>query len=246
MDTTFYEEQAYNLPMSKDLKQLKRPMTLDFNGSSAMKLKLNTNVCAPQSVLTTPDVNMLKLGTPEVVKLLIDQPNLVTTTTPTSTQILFPNNVTKEQESYVKGFVDALNELHHSDSSQGAIFPKGDDCKPNLYSFGLSPETTVIKDEPQTVPNINCSPPVSPIDMECQERIKMERKRQRNRIAASKCRKRKLERISLLEEKVRVLKGENAELAQVANKLKAQVCRLKEEVMQHVNQGCHLIDPGTQ
>uniref|UniRef100_A0A8D0ED80 Transcription factor JunD n=1 Tax=Salvator merianae TaxID=96440 RepID=A0A8D0ED80_SALMN len=39
------------------------------------------------------------------------------------------------------------------------------------------------------------------------------RKRLRNRIAASKCRRRKLERISRLEEKVKALKSQNTELA---------------------------------
>merc|ERR1739848_875003 len=43
---------------------------------------------------------------------------------------------------------------------------------------------------------------VSPIDMETQEKIKLERKRLRNRQAAAKCRKRKLERISLLDDRV--------------------------------------------
>merc|ERR1712156_373788 len=52
----------------------------------------------------------------------------------------------------------------------------------------------------------------TPINMESQEKIKLERKRQRNRLAASKCRKRKLERISQLELKVKDLKGENSEL----------------------------------
>lgn len=47
-----------------------------------------------------------------------------------------------------------------------------------------------IKEEPQ--PLMPSSPQMSPIDMESQERIKLERKRQRNRVAASKCRKRKL------------------------------------------------------
>lgn len=47
-----------------------------------------------------------------------------------------------------------------------------------------------IKEEPQTLQP--SSPQMSPIDMESQERIKLERKRQRNRVAASKCRKRKL------------------------------------------------------
>lgn len=50
-----------------------------------------------------------------------------------------------------------------------------------------------IKEEPQILQP--SSPQMSPIDMESQERIKLERKRQRNRVAASKCRKRKLGRI---------------------------------------------------
>ncbi|CAG4947957.1 unnamed protein product [Colias eurytheme] len=76
--------------------------------------------------------------------------------------------------------------------------------------------------------------------MDSQERIKLERKRQRNRVAASKCRRRKLERISKLEEKVKLLKGENAELAQMVVKLKDHVSRLKQQVLEHANGGCHI------
>lgn len=94
-----------------------------------------------------------------------------------------------------------------------------------------------IKDEPQTVPN---SPPMSPIDMENQEKIKLERKRQRNRVAASKCRKRKLERISKLEDKVKVLKSENVELGGVIKALKGHVSQLKQQVIDHINNGCSL------
>lgn len=49
-----------------------------------------------------------------------------------------------------------------------------------------------IKEEPQIQSFQPSSPQMSPIDMESQEKIKLERKRQRNRVAASKCRKRKL------------------------------------------------------
>lgn len=94
-----------------------------------------------------------------------------------------------------------------------------------------------IKDEPQTVPN---SPPMSPIDMESQEKIKLERKRQRNRVAASKCRKRKLERISKLEDKVKLLKGENIELSSVIKQLKEHVISLKQKVIEHINSGCSI------
>ncbi|XP_051989689.1 transcription factor jun-D [Xyrauchen texanus] len=100
------------------------------------------------------------------------------------------------------------------------------------------------KDEPQTVPDMQSfgdTPPVSPINMDTQERIKAERKKLRNRIAASKCRKRKLERISRLEDKVKNLKTQNTELASTASVLREQVAQLKQRVMNHVNNGCQLL-----
>lgn len=81
---------------------------------------------------------------------------------------------------------------------------------------------------------------MSPIDMESQEKIKLERKRQRNRVAASKCRKRKLERISKLEDKVKQLKGENVELGGVIKSLKEHVIQLKQKVIEHINNGCSI------
>uniref|UniRef100_A0A8D2IX81 Transcription factor JunD n=1 Tax=Varanus komodoensis TaxID=61221 RepID=A0A8D2IX81_VARKO len=107
------------------------------------------------------------------------------------------------------------------------------------------PPPPPLKDEPQIVPEVasfgDSSPPLSPIDMDTQERIKAERKRLRNRIAASKCRRRKLERISRLEEKVRSLKSQNTELASTANLLREQVAQLKQKVLSHVNSGCQLL-----
>uniref|UniRef100_H2YC51 BZIP domain-containing protein n=1 Tax=Ciona savignyi TaxID=51511 RepID=H2YC51_CIOSA len=98
-----------------------------------------------------------------------------------------------------------------------------------------------LKEEtPQTVP-LGSSPPVSPINMDQQELIKSERKRLRNRVAASKCRKRKLERISRLEDKVNNLKSQNLELTSNANLLRQQVADLKSKVMTHVNSGCQLM-----
>ncbi|XP_061871144.1 transcription factor JunD [Colius striatus] len=106
------------------------------------------------------------------------------------------------------------------------------------------PPPPPLKDEPQIVPEVTSfgeSPPLSPIDMDTQERIKAERKRLRNRIAASKCRKRKLERISRLEEKVKSLKSQNTELASTASLLREQVAQLKQKVLSHVNSGCQLL-----
>ncbi|KAJ8397171.1 hypothetical protein AAFF_G00010250 [Aldrovandia affinis] len=116
-----------------------------------------------------------------------------------------------------------------------------------VLAQGLHPHGRGL-DEPQTVPEVphppgdpTSSPPsLSPIDLETQERIKAERKRLRNRIAASKCRKRKLERISRLEEKVKVLKTQNADLASTASILREQVAQLKQKVMNHVTNGCQI------
>ncbi|XP_021175998.2 transcription factor jun-B [Fundulus heteroclitus] len=108
-----------------------------------------------------------------------------------------------------------------------------------------SPRYGGLKEEPQTVPDMqssdNSSPPMSPLDMENQERIKAERKRLRNRLAASKCRRRKLERIARLEDKVKVLKTDNAGLSSTASRLREQVAQLKQKVMTHVSSGCQLM-----
>lgn len=229
MEPTFYEEQY----PSGDANHLKRSLTLDLGcgrqGPMARRPRL-----AP--ILSSPDMSMLKMGSPDLEKFII-QSGLVTSATPTpGTHVLFPPAPTEEQEQYARGFVEALNELHHSSdsSSQG---------QPAHYTDldRASYPASLVKDEPQLVPSAASSPPLSPIDMECQERIKLERKRQRNRVAASKCRRRKLERISRLEEKVKLLKGENAELSAVVLRLKEHVCRLKEQVMEHVQNGCQIV-----
>uniref|UniRef100_A0A674JXJ2 Transcription factor JunB n=1 Tax=Terrapene triunguis TaxID=2587831 RepID=A0A674JXJ2_9SAUR len=109
-------------------------------------------------------------------------------------------------------------------------------------------------EEPQTVPeapppgeagsSAPTPPSLSPLDAESQERLKAERKRLRNRIAASKCRRRKLERIARLEDKVKALKGQNAELAATASLLRAQVTQLQGRVRSHLSSGCHISAAG--
>ena len=54
------------------------------------------------------------------------------------------------------------------------------------------------------------------------ERFRLERKRERNRIAATKCRQRKLEKIAQLDSEVSQLKEENLTLKQVREKLREE------------------------
>lgn len=245
-----------------------------------------------QTLLTSPDLGLLKLASPELERLIIQSNGLVTTTpTSGSTQFHFPKTGggAPDEQEFAAGFVKALEDLHNQNQLGGGGGPVGGELPPapslaqqqqqatpeppvyaNLSTFPgaatystegpyappplggaapqahprLHPPSSSLKDEPQIVPEVASfgdSPPLSPIDMDTQERIKAERKRLRNRIAASKCRRRKLERISRLEEKVKSLKNQNTELASTANLLREQVAQLKQKVLSHVNSGCQLL-----
>lgn len=204
-------------------KNMKRNLTLDLNQK---KLTIPTT----SGLLSSPDLNLLKVDTPELESMILAN-GIGQTPTPS---LLFPRAVTAEQEKFAGGFVEALSHLHNSNSQQGS-----DSNSSTIYNDSFLPH---IKEEPQTVPSLNQSPPMSPVNMEYQERIKLERKRQRNRLAASKCRSRKLERISKLEDKVKILKSENIELGNIVNQLKETVGLLKLEVIEHNKAGCPIIN----
>lgn len=262
MDSAFCEDISYGQKMN-DVNRLKRNLTLDLHldNNHNKRPKFSPAVTAAP-VLSSPDVGKLKLTTPEIEKFLATQSGMLLTPTPnTTTQMLFPKSVTDEQELYTTEFVDALNDFHNNSSRLQVELPKSSSSSNSSvsnfisidnqypvtlasnYGIVMSPTDggVVIKDEPQTVPSLGSSPPLSPINMENQEKIKLERKRMRNRVAASKCRRRKLERIARLEDKVKLLKGENNELGQIVVKLKEEVCSLKQKVLKHVNNGCHIM-----
>ena len=70
--------------------------------------------------------------------------------------------------------------------------------------------------------------------------FQVERKRARNRVAASKCRMRKLEKIAVLDQQANQLRTENENLAKLADKLRSQVYGLKQELRWHLNNGCRI------
>jgi len=98
----------------------------------------------------------------------------------------------------------------------------------------------------QTVPAppsvVSSSPlDIKPINMDEQEHAKLERKRARNRLAATRCRNRKLERISKLEDRVAELKQQNGQLVQTASALREEVARLKRGIVEHTRRGCQVM-----
>lgn len=143
------------------------------------------------------------------------------------------------------GFMKSSSVPNFSSAATGEdlyAFPTSNMNPPSVSSSVCFSEGFEMKEEPpQIVPQCPSTSVVSPINMEHQEVIKTERKRQRNRVAASKCRKRKLERIARLEEKVNSLKNQNLELTNSANALRQQVADLKSKVISHVNSGCQLM-----
>lgn len=204
------------------------------------------------------ELALMKLSSPDLERLLVQS----------HAPFLGPKPAEAEQE-FAEGFVKALEDLHKQNQLEAVHAERLELLHADLpvyttlngygHALGYASDTAPfpppphvsaqhaaslrLKDEPQTVPDAQSfdSPPLSPIDMDNQERIKAERKKLRNRIAASKCRKRKLERISRLEDKVKTLKTQNTELASTASVLREQVAQLKQKVMSHVSSGCQLL-----
>jgi transcription factor AP-1 len=91
----------------KNLNNMKRNLTLDFN-----QKKTKLNIPAANAVLSSPDLNMLAVDTPELDKILA---NGMGTSTPTPS-VLFPKMVTEEQENFATGFVTALENLRNGET----------------------------------------------------------------------------------------------------------------------------------
>ena len=67
---------------------------------------------------------------------------------------------------------------------------------------------------------------------------KQDRKRQRNRIAATKCRKRKIERITQLEHEVRELNDQLQKRIKAKRELEIEVDEIRNRLKIHIKQGC--------
>lgn len=71
---------------------LKRPATLELNPGKRRKPMYNASVTAPP-VLTSPDLQVLKLVSPELEKIIINNAALPT---PTPSSILYPTKVSSK------------------------------------------------------------------------------------------------------------------------------------------------------
>lgn len=117
----------------------------------------------------------------------------------------------------------------------------GSDLATNLSWSGLASAGT----EPgQTWPSVKSEvQPVGVVNMDEQERMKLERKRAKNRVAAQRCQMRKLERIARLEDKAEKLREQNSKLLQTVDALRGHIAQLKKQITAHANKGCRLLLP---
>ena len=316
MEASLYDEEIMpTTSSSQSATYDKGNLKLDFSSANTRR-----QTSLDGAMLTSPDLNLLTLGSPELEKLIMGYGGMLTTPTPTQ---LFKGTqtVTEQQEMYARGFMEALQRLHDQQDgqpsavlnalnsnavAQGAlnlsfataaaataaangiisttstvasttpmlasgtstistqalplssfsgttqIFP--DFQRPAVAaipstSYGrplnvqIPPQqhrldNVKLENESQVVPG---TPPLPPIDLALQETVKNERKKQRNRVAASKCRKRKLEKEADLEVKVDELKSINSKLHSEVHELRKQVCQLKLQVMDHVHGGCEIM-----
>uniref|UniRef100_A0A915BCY5 BZIP domain-containing protein n=1 Tax=Parascaris univalens TaxID=6257 RepID=A0A915BCY5_PARUN len=81
-------------------------------------------------------------------------------------------------------------------------------------------------------------PGMGEYDLSEQERKKLERKRARNRMAATKCRQRKLQKISDLERQVNEEKATGNRLSQELKLLEASITQLRQMLHEHRSRGC--------
>ncbi|XP_013786583.1 transcription factor AP-1-like [Limulus polyphemus] len=202
-----------------DTGTLKRHTTLDLDQSRPSK---KSKIYTP---LTSRDLNMLKLRSAELERLDIAH-----------------NRLTEEQEQHGGRLLDAMNQPYQTIALSAVnVLPQTVDSSSgsfNVLSCQLPIKCGPVKDEPLTF--LTQSPSVSTINMENQEEMKLQRKRQRNRIAASNCRRRKLERIAYLEKKVRQMKAENDDFLSLVMGLREQMRDLKQRAMGHVQNGCQI------
>lgn len=163
----------------------------------------------------------------------------------TATMAHIPSNISVSQTESMSAFNSSTA---HNFSATSYTMPMM-----NMYTGNPTMDTysSYATGHPSQVTAGGAMPPqlmkeiqrVVPADMKTQEFMKVERKKARNRIAASKCRLRRLQRESDLQGKVKILREHNQELNNEVSGLKDQINSLKKALIQHMKGGCQVTLP---
>ncbi|XP_037528478.1 uncharacterized protein LOC119405710 [Rhipicephalus sanguineus] len=204
----------------EDLVSRKRSMTLDLESPGACQRSSKQARCS--SLLASPDLQKLALSTPELERFILNLNGK-----DSNMSRLFLLTVSEEQCLSGFSYHQPPQLALHQHATSGSVDSTSNDSSSRTSSPAL-----------QTVPRLSSTPPQSPIDMRNRERIRLERRRESNRIAALKCHQRKLDRISELEQKVNALKAEKTALEYDTSVLRRDVYQLFQVVRMHIKAGC--------
>jgi predicted nucleic acid-binding Zn-ribbon protein len=189
----------------------------------------------------------------------------ITATTPTSADV---QNQTQVQETILNYLTtrmasqqqgqDIITRNRSLSSSMDTSMNGNESSNSAISSTAPSPMTShihhntimlnKIKDEPQHVPSLrtnNAGSSIERISLEHNEVLKKEKKRERNRQAAQKCRTRKLTRIAELQKRVNDIQEKNKELSDTATRLRTDITKLERQLQEHQSQGCTLMTSGS-
>ncbi|CAF4029805.1 unnamed protein product, partial [Adineta steineri] len=188
----------------------------------------------------------------------------ITAQTPTSADIQNQTQVQEQLLTFLSNRIptqqgqDIIQRNRSISSSMDTSMNGNESSNSALSSAAASPMTSHIqhntimlnkvKDEPQHVPTSrtnNGNSSIERICLEGNEVLKKEKKRERNRQAAQKCRTRKLTRIAELQKRVNDLQEKNKDLSDTADRLKTDITRLERQLQEHQSQGCTLMATGS-
>lgn len=136
---------------------------------------------------------------------------------------------------------DLLATVAASELNQTKIFDQFD------VPIKMESDQEMEIEEKPCLPSLSCpstsvAKSTAPINMKDQENLKLERKRERNRRAASKCRQRKLERINMLEEDEKLLDDQRVQLQECLAMVQSAIDQMSSVVQHHAKLGCHVAE----
>ncbi|CAM4763268.1 unnamed protein product [Rotaria magnacalcarata] len=215
------------------------------------------------------DEQRLLANTEQLNQLTQALQKAITASTPTSADLQNQTQVQEQIITYLTNRMapqqqqqqqqqDMLTRNRSISSSMDASMNGNESSNSAISSSAQSPMTShlshstimlnKVKDEPQHVPTSranNGNSSIERISLEHNEVLKKEKKRERNRQAAQKCRTRKLTRIAELQKRVNDLQEKNKDLSNTADRLKTDITRLERQLQEHQLQGCTLMATGS-
>jgi len=230
--------------MSVVPQQSFRPSTLPINQQRANNPSLFTPNDYNKLLLSTPEIDDRLRGytTPDLINALTTQTANDGQASPGAKILdeIFPTHMNNDNRPILPP-TNPYNPVDRRNSqislgSRSISSSMNDNESSNSASSPSPTSTHRVKDELQYVPSVGTNPH-DPKDV-----VRKEKKRERNRQAAQKCRTRKLTRIAELQKRVNELQGKNKDLTGIAECLQSDIVRLEKQLQDHHTQGCTLMN----